>query len=83
MTIEEVQQVGERRINLMRAFNAREGAGRDQDILPKKLAQPLKGGASDGFFVSQEELDVYYELAGWNKTSGNPQKEKLIELGLE
>ncbi len=87
VTIEEVQQVGERRINLMRAFNAREGAGRDQDTLPKKLAQPLKGGASDGFFVSKEELeaalDVYYELAGWDKTTGNPKQEKLAELGLE
>jgi aldehyde:ferredoxin oxidoreductase len=87
VTIEEVQQVGERRINLMRAFNAREGAGRDQDTLPKKLAQPLKGGASDGFFVSKEELetalDTYYELAGWDKTTGNPQPEKLAELGLE
>ena len=55
--------------------------------LPKKLAQPLKGGASDGFFVSKEELetalDVYYELAGWDKTTGNPKKEKLAELGLE
>jgi aldehyde:ferredoxin oxidoreductase len=87
VTIEEVQQVGERRINMMRAFNAREGAGRDNDTLPKKLAQPLKGGASDGFFVSKEELDaaldVYYELAGWNKTTGNPKEEKLAELGLE
>jgi aldehyde:ferredoxin oxidoreductase len=87
VTIAEMQQVGERRINLMRAFNAREGAGRDQDTLPKKLAQPLKGGASDGFFVSKEELeaalDVYYGLAGWDKTTGNPQQEKLAELGLE
>ena len=87
VTIEEVQQVGERRINMMRAFNAREGAGRDQDTLPKKLAQPLKGGASDGFFVSKEELDAaldtYYELAGWDKTTGNPKEEKLAELGLE
>ncbi len=87
VTIEEVQQVGERRINMMRAFNAREGVGRDKDTLPKKLSQPLKGGASDGFFISKEELDaaldIYYELAGWDKTTGNPQKEKLAELGLE
>jgi aldehyde:ferredoxin oxidoreductase len=87
VTIEEVQQVGERRINLMRAFNAREGTGRDKDTLPKKLAQPLKGGASDGFFISKEELetalDAYYELAGWDKQSGNPTQKKLAELGLE
>jgi aldehyde:ferredoxin oxidoreductase len=86
-TLEEVQQVGERRINLMRAFNAREGVGRDKDTLPKKLFKPLKGGRSDGLFLKQEDmdtaLDTYYELAGWDKTSGNPTKEKLTELGLE
>ena len=87
VSIEEIQQIGERRINLLRAFNAREGATRDADTLPKKLAKPLKGGASDGFFVPQEELsaalDTYYELAGWDKATGNPTSEKLAELGLE
>ena len=87
VTIEEVQQVGERRINMMRAFNAREGVGRDKDTLPKKLFKPLKGGRSDGLFIPKEEiesaLDTYYELAGWDKTTGNPTQEKLAELGLE
>jgi len=88
VTIEEIQQVGERRINLMRAFNAREGVGREKDTLPKKvLMQPLKGGRSDGLLVPKDELDAaldtYYELAGWDKATGNPTKEKLAELGLE
>ena len=87
VTLAEAQQVGERRINLMRVFNAREGATRELDTLPKKLFKPLKGGKSDGVFIPQEEiaaaLDNYYELAGWDKVSGNPTKEKLAELGLE
>jgi aldehyde:ferredoxin oxidoreductase len=28
-------------------------------------------------------LDNYYELRGWNKKTGLPTREKLIELGLE
>jgi aldehyde:ferredoxin oxidoreductase len=87
VTLEEVQQVGERRINLMRAFNAREGVGRELDTLPRKLFKPLKGGRSDGLFIKQEEieaaLDTYYDLAGWDKATGNPTPEKLAELGLE
>ena len=87
VTLEEIQQIGERRINMMRAFNAREGVGRDQDTLPKKLFKPLKGGRSDGLVITPDELesalDLYYELAGWNKTTGNPTPTKLAELGLD
>jgi aldehyde:ferredoxin oxidoreductase len=28
-------------------------------------------------------LDEYYDLAGWDKNSGIPTKEKLMELGIE
>ena len=87
VTIDEIQQIGERRLNMLRAFNAREGAGRDKDTLPKKvLTQPLKGGRSDSRRVEPEELEfalnTYYEIAGWDKTTGMPTKTKLEELGL-
>ena len=86
-TIEEMQRVGERRLNLIRAFNAREGAGRDQDTLPKRIFDdPLVGGASDGVAVTREELaaalDDYYELCGWDIATGNPTPAKLHELDL-
>ena len=47
----ELMKVGERRLNLMRAFNAREGFTREHDVLPPKLAQPKEGGPSDGMFI--------------------------------
>ncbi|MBI3762916.1 MAG: aldehyde ferredoxin oxidoreductase family protein, partial [Chloroflexi bacterium] len=43
VTLEEIREVGRRRLNMLRAFNAREGAGRDRDTLPKKIFEPLKG----------------------------------------
>jgi aldehyde:ferredoxin oxidoreductase len=86
VTIEELQLVGERRLNMLRVFNAREGLTREDDILPKKLSKALKGGHSDGFFFTTEELeaakDVYYELAGWDVVTGTPTPDKLSELGL-
>lgn len=84
--LQELMEVGERRINLMRAFNAREGFSRKDDVLPQRLYQPLAGGPSDGNKIDPKEfelaLDEYYRLMGWDN-DGCPTKAKLEELGLE
>jgi aldehyde:ferredoxin oxidoreductase len=87
VTMDEILKVGERRLNMMRAFNAREGFSRDDDFLPKKFSVPLKGtGPSSGVTVPADKLetwkDLYYEMAGWDREKGNPTAEKLDELGL-
>ncbi|HMK09623.1 MAG TPA: aldehyde ferredoxin oxidoreductase C-terminal domain-containing protein, partial [Anaerolineales bacterium] len=86
MTVEELMRVGERRLNLLRAYNAREGIGRDADVLPKKLQKALVGGKSDGILVPVEEVeqakDAYYGMAGWDVASGTPTRRKLEELDL-
>ena len=86
VTIEEVLRVGERRLNMLRAFNAREGIGREADRLPKKLFQALKGGPTDGVALTEEEIeqakDLYYAMAGWDVATGTPTRSKLEELGL-
>jgi aldehyde:ferredoxin oxidoreductase len=86
-TVDDLLKVGERRLNMLRAFNAREGVGRERDTLPKRIYdEPLKGGASDGVAVTREEvsaaLDMYYEMCGWDKATGKPTRAKLEELGL-
>ena len=86
-TVADVQKSGERRLNMLRAFNAREGVGRDGDTLPKRIFdEPLKGGASDGVAVTRQELeealDIYYEMCGWDVKTGKPTHTKLEELGL-
>jgi aldehyde:ferredoxin oxidoreductase len=81
----EVMKVGERRINLLRAFNAREGVGKEADSVPPKLLAPLEGGESDGVAVTAEEVEtakaVYYQMAGWD-SDGRPMRPKLEELGI-
>ncbi len=83
----EIEKVGERRINMMRAFNAREGFDRKDDLVPEKLFKPLKGGASDGWKLDRTEfetaLDKYYEISGWDVASGLPSREKMEELDLD
>ena len=87
-TMAELLKVGERRIHLMRAFNAREGIGKDADVLPKKLFQPLGGkGPSAGVALTTEEFEhareSYYRLAGWDTATGYPTAAKLRGLGLD
>ncbi len=86
-TVEDMLTAGERRLNLLRAYNAREGIGREADRLPKKLYRALIGGASDGLKLDEADLetakDTYYRLAGWDVDTGTPTPEKLAELGLD
>ena len=84
--VDELQQIGERRLNMMRAYNAREGIGREADILPKKLHKALVGGKSDGYIVTEEEVeqakDWYYAMSGWDVQTGTPTRAKLEALNL-
>jgi aldehyde:ferredoxin oxidoreductase len=81
----ELMKVGERRLNMMRAFNTREGFTRDDDVLPPKLALPREGGPSEGMFFDPVDLerakDLYYAMCGWDE-AGVPRRAKLEELGL-
>ena len=83
VTLWELMKVGERRLTLMRVFNAREGAQAKTDALPAKLQIPLAGGPSDGASVGKAEVEeaksLYYEMAGWDE-NGHPTRAKLQEL---
>lgn len=83
----ELMQVGERRINMMRYFNSREGFTKEDDQLPEKMFIPLKGGPSDGVVLDKDSHDkakkLYYELAGWDKVNGNPTDATMKKLSLQ
>lgn len=87
VTMDELLKVGERRVNMLRAFNAREGIDREQDKLPEKMfKKALKGGKSDGIKVDRDEfeaaLDEYYRQNDWDVETGNPTRQKLESLDL-
>jgi aldehyde:ferredoxin oxidoreductase len=81
----ELMKVGERRLNMMQAFNAREGFTRADDVLPPKLAKPKTGGPTDGVSIDPADLerakDTYYAMSGWDD-QGIPTRAKLEELSL-
>jgi aldehyde:ferredoxin oxidoreductase len=87
-TVDEFMTVGERRLNMLRVFNAREGLTRADDKLPKKFFKALAGtGPTANVTLTQAELsqaqDTYYEKSGWDKTTGNPTVETLKRLELD
>jgi len=87
VTVDELQEVGARRLNMMRTFNAREGFNRKDDKLPKKFFKTLQGtGPTAGFALTHEEiesaLDEYYKLAGWTN-DGIPTPTTLKKLDID
>jgi len=98
-TREIILEIGERIINLERAYNVRAGFSRKDDYQPERiLKEPLRiydpkdyskvieigPYKGEGPQVEMDELlDHYYELRNWDKSTGYPTKKKLQELGLD
>jgi len=87
VTVQELMDVGRRRLNMLRAFNAREGFSRKDDRLPKKFFKPLVGtGPTADVAIDPGEfetaLDQYYDLNGWTQ-GGLPTQNTLTALGLD
>jgi aldehyde:ferredoxin oxidoreductase len=84
---EQLMLAGRRIVTLERCFNAREGARREDDVLPwRMMNDPVTDGPHKGLTNSREELDrmlnEYYEMHGWDEQTGIPTPETLKELGL-
>jgi aldehyde:ferredoxin oxidoreductase len=81
----EIMKLGERRINMFRAFNVREGFRARDDVLPERLFEPLESGPRAGHRVSEGDLAralrLYYEMMNWDQ-EGIPREGKLIELSV-
>lgn len=79
----EFLEIGERAVNLARAFGARDGFGRADDRLPARfLAEPLPSGLARGHVAHVDGMiGPYYALCGWDE-NGVPTPDKLRSLGL-
>jgi aldehyde:ferredoxin oxidoreductase len=87
VSAESLLLVGQRIINLEKAFNVREGATRDDDTLPWRLLnEPISSGVYAGMRTTPTQLeqmkDEYYQLRGWQKKTGWPYLETLEKMGL-
>ena len=83
-SVKQLERVGERIVNLNRAFNMLRGVCKSDDSLPKRMLEvPSPSPAAQGHVV---ELDVmladYYKLRGWDLKTGIPKSSRLKRLGL-
>lgn len=85
-SIYELMLVGERRINMMRYFNAKAGFTLEDDKLPARLFESFKDGPSKGVHLEKDAFEKakeqYYGFAGWDKKTGSPTEATLIGLSL-
>ena len=88
-SLEQLNQISDRILNLIRAFWVREYKGkwsRDFDVPPMRwFKEPLTEGALTGTSLNYEKyndmLSVYYEKRGWDM-NGVPKQSTLEQLGL-
>ncbi|HEY7650404.1 MAG TPA: aldehyde ferredoxin oxidoreductase family protein [Methylomirabilota bacterium] len=86
VSAEELEQTGERIVNLERLFNVREGVRRADDVLPwRAMNEPIPDGPSAGMYCPPAELNVmldeFYRLRGWD-AEGVPTAARLAALEL-
>lgn len=81
-----LMKASERALNLARAFNVREGFTASDDTLPERFFEEIQFGSSKGAKLEREQfnraLQLYYEMMGWNRSTGVPTAAKLHELDL-
>ena len=85
---QDLMRMGEKIHNMSRVFNMRNtDFGREADFPPERLLTEPTTGTQPGMRLDRTQwsamLDEYYELHGWDKRTGRPKKETLLELGLE
>jgi len=85
-TLWELAKVGERAINMARAFNLREGFTTQDDWLPDRMFHPQTSGPLAETAVDPKQLRMakraYYRMMGWSEDTGIPTVGKLEELNI-
>lgn len=87
-TADDLMAMGERVHTLQKMFNVRHaGFGRAHDYPPDRMLAEPASGSPQGPSIDRADwdrlLDDYYDLHGWDRTSGQPTEETLHGIGLD
>jgi aldehyde:ferredoxin oxidoreductase len=83
----ELLKAGERGLTMARLINTLNGVGPEKDTLPDRFFTPIPEGPIKGAKMDKQEFEnakkLYYEMMGWDPSTGMPTFARLVELGLE
>jgi len=83
---EELEKVGERAMDMARAFNALEGLTAEDDQTAPRFLTGFTLGPRKGQHLHPEELKKlkleYYEKMDWDPKGAAPMQERLEKLGI-
>lgn len=85
VAVDDLMRIGERIVNIERLFNLRQGLTPADDCVPARYREeklPDGPGAGQTFDL-EPMLDRYYEIRGWDKTTGEPHPDTLKRLELK
>ena len=85
MKPEEAWDIGNRAVNLMKAYNLQTGITSAQDRPSFRYGSTPVDGPTEGISIQphwDEMLRNYYEKMGWHPETGVPTKETLEKLGV-
>ncbi|MBN1883581.1 MAG: aldehyde ferredoxin oxidoreductase family protein [Deltaproteobacteria bacterium] len=83
---DEYLKIGERILSLRKAFNVREGImAKDSKLHARGIGDPpLTSGPHKGHTVDIDKLEkAFFDIVGWDYTTGGPTDAKKKELGLD
>ena len=86
LSLPEVMKTGKRIVNVLRAFNLRNGLTSDIEAPGTRYASTPTDGPGEGIGIAKHwDLirEIYYRLMGWDSETGIPLPETLRDLGLE
>ena len=82
----ELERVGQRCMDMARAFNGREGFTAEDDKMAPRFTTPFESGPLAGSRITERDLESmkrnHYHIMGWDVKTGTPTAARLKDMGI-
>jgi aldehyde:ferredoxin oxidoreductase len=86
VSVYELERVGQRAMDMARAFNGREGFAAEDDRMAPRFTSPFESGPLAGSRIEEGDLESmkrnHYRIMGWDVNTGVPTAARLEDMGI-